>query len=176
MRLHSKEGCLTCSLEQTSAIFLSDQLCRGKNPCIWWQRHVLSGRSVWKEMTDRDRGCWGKASHLSSLCQGDGGMKLSFSFAPPLALLLRSQLNPHQPALVHSNAGFVSSSSDTFCNSWVCKSCTALLSMNNYQPIWPNSIMASETDWWFPSGLIVQIGRGGGGGVLKVFCGYLTGS
>lgn len=36
-----------------------------------------------------------------------GGMKLSFSFASLLALLLCSQLNPHQPAPVHPNAGFV---------------------------------------------------------------------
>lgn len=41
------------------------------------------------------------------LCQDDGGMKLSFSFAPLLALLLRSQLNPQQPAPVSSDAGFV---------------------------------------------------------------------
>lgn len=39
-----------------------------------------------------------KAAHQSSLCQGDGGMKLSFSFALLLALLLHLQLNPHQPA------------------------------------------------------------------------------
>lgn len=58
-------------------------------------------------MTDGDRGCWEKAAHQSSLCQGDRGMKLSFSFAPLLALLLHSQLNPHQPAPVHPNAGFV---------------------------------------------------------------------
>lgn len=41
------------------------------------------------------------------LCQDDGGMKLSFSFAPLLALLPRSQLNPQQPAPVSSDAGFV---------------------------------------------------------------------
>lgn len=54
------------------------------------------------EMTDRNRGCLGKAPHPSSLCQGDGGMKLSFSFAPPLALLFCSQLIPSQSAMVLS--------------------------------------------------------------------------
>lgn len=44
-------------------------------------------------MTDGDGGCQGKAPHRSSILQGDGGRKLSFSFTPPLPFLLRSQVN-----------------------------------------------------------------------------------
>lgn len=56
-----------------------------------------------------------KAAHLSSLRQGDRSMKLSFSFAPLVALLPDSQLNPHQPsAPVSSNAGFGSETLDSF--------------------------------------------------------------
>lgn len=65
-------------------------------------------------MTDGGRGCREKAAHLSSLCQGDRGVKLSYSFAPLLALLLDSQLNPRQPsAPLSSGAGIVSESLDS---------------------------------------------------------------
>lgn len=72
------------------------------------------------------------------LCQGDGGTKLSFSFAPLLALLLCSQLNPQQPAPVSSDAGFVPRSSDSseIYIIEVRECCTAILSMDSWQLIW----------------------------------------